>query len=67
MPTIRQLALISFAYEWVGDLSLIERLLPVARANYRLRKRTYVPLERNYNSSWMLRVLGKIMGPSDLR
>jgi hypothetical protein len=24
-------------------------------------------LKRNYNSSWMLRVLGKFMGPSDLR
>ena len=32
-----------------------------------LRCASLGPLERKYNSSWMLWVLGKFMGPSDLR
>jgi hypothetical protein len=34
---------------------------------HRLCKRTQVLLERDYNSSWMLRVLGKLMGSNNLR
>jgi hypothetical protein len=45
---------------WLLKNSLREIML-------RLCKRTRVLLERDYNSSWMLRVLGKLMGSNNLR
>jgi hypothetical protein len=47
---------------------LVERLLLVRKvARSDSRNGTWIPLERDHNSSWMLRVLGKLMGPNDLR
>jgi hypothetical protein len=53
--------------ERIGDDALIERSPAVRKGEEPTPEAHQVLLERNYNSSWMLRVLGKFMGPSDLR